>query len=97
MNADDATAVFAFWRIEIQDQLYNTYIWDDYNLADDVSKADMKTAIISHLTTYVRKITISGSLIIDAYTDPISGNIIKKSTESVLTAITDRGFGEKTA
>ena len=65
--------------------------------ADDVSKADMKTAIRSHLATYVRKITISGSSIIDAYTDELSGNIVKKSTSSVFTAITDRGFGEKTA
>ena len=97
VNADDGTAVFVFWRIEVEDELYNTYIWDDYNLADDVSKADMKTAIRSHLATYVRKLTISGSSIIDAYTDELSGNIVKKSTSSVFTAITDRGFGEKTA
>ena len=94
LGASAGTAVFICWRFEVEDSLYNTYIWDDYNVASDANKATIKLAIKNHLKSYVRKITTSGDLIVDSYINPESGDIIKKSDEVVLSSISAKGQGE---
>ena len=52
---------FNHWEIVVEDGDDNRYTWLDFRLAEGASKADVKSAILSHLTDQMVKMPTKGA------------------------------------
>ena len=52
---------FNHWRIVVEDAEGNRYTWLDFRLAEGASKANVKSAILSHITDQMIKIPTNGA------------------------------------